>query len=105
FSYRDRDPLRPRLLSTRNLEPHYRVDVILEAFARVRERVPQATLTVAGYGSDETRLWNLAGDNVRFLGRVDNDAMPRHCAEDEIFLNASVVDNQPVSILEAFAAG
>ena len=31
--------------------------------------------------------------------------MPRLYAEADIFLNASVVDNQPVSILEAFASG
>ena len=31
--------------------------------------------------------------------------MPRVLDEADIFLNASVVDNQPVSILEAFAAG
>ena len=35
FDYRERRPLRPRLLSTRNLERHYRVDVIIEAFARL----------------------------------------------------------------------
>ena len=29
FVYRERRPLRPRLLSTRNLEPHYRIDVIV----------------------------------------------------------------------------
>jgi glycosyltransferase involved in cell wall biosynthesis len=31
--------------------------------------------------------------------------MPQIYADADIFLNASVVDNQPVSILEAFAAG
>jgi glycosyltransferase involved in cell wall biosynthesis len=105
FAYRARHPLRPRLLSTRNLEPYYRVDVVLDAFARVRAHLPEATLTVAGYGSEETRLRRLAGEGVRFVGRVDQESMPRLCDEADIFLNASVVDNQPVSILEAFAAG
>ena len=31
--------------------------------------------------------------------------MPQLYAEHDIFVNASVLDNQPVSILEAFAAG
>jgi glycosyltransferase involved in cell wall biosynthesis len=31
--------------------------------------------------------------------------MPSLCEEADIFVNASVVDNQPVSVLEAFAAG
>ena len=31
--------------------------------------------------------------------------MPRVCDAADIFVNSSVVDNQPVSVLEAFAAG
>jgi glycosyltransferase involved in cell wall biosynthesis len=109
FRYRDRLPLRPRLLSTRNLEPYYRVDVILEAFARFRAQEPAATLTVAGYGSEEPRLRRLAdslgGDAIRFVGKIDPEAMPSLYAEADVFVNASVVDNQPLSIIEALSAG
>jgi glycosyltransferase involved in cell wall biosynthesis len=105
FAYHERTPLQPRLISTRNLEPYYRVDVVLEAFARVRAEVHGATLTVAGYGSEEPRLRRLAGDGVRFVGKVDPESMPALLRDADIFVNASVVDNQPVSILEAFAAG
>ena len=38
FRYRERVPLRPRLLSTRNLEPHYDVDDTIAAFALLRAR-------------------------------------------------------------------
>jgi glycosyltransferase involved in cell wall biosynthesis len=105
FRYRDRSPLRPRLLSTRNLEPQYRVDIILEAFARLSERLPEATLTVVGYGSEEARLKRMATRGVRFVGRVEPVEMPSLYEFADIFVNASVIDNQPVSILEAFAAG
>jgi glycosyltransferase involved in cell wall biosynthesis len=105
FEYRARQPIRPRLLSTRNLEPYYRVDLILDAFALVRAEQPDATLTVAGFGSEESRLRRVAGEGVRFIGKVDPQSMPQVYTEADIFLNASVVDNQPVSILEAFAAG
>jgi len=105
FEYRARQPLRPRLLSTRNLEPNYRIDVVLEAFALLKEQQPDATLTVAGYGSEDARLRRLAVEGVGFIGKVDPQLMPQVCAEADIFLNASVIDNQPVSILEAFAAG
>ena len=104
FHYRERVPP-PRLVSTRNLEPHYRVDVVLEAFARVRAELPDATLTIAGYGSEESRLRHLAPAGVRFVGRVEPESMPRLLDDAGVFVNASVVDNQPVSILEAFAAG
>ena len=109
FQYRERAPLRPRLLSTRNLEPYYQVDVILEAFARFKAMEPAATLTVAGFGSEESRLRRraevIAGDAIRFVGKVDPERMPALYGEADIFLNASVVDNQPVSILEALSAG
>jgi glycosyltransferase involved in cell wall biosynthesis len=105
FVYQERTPLGPRLLSTRNLEPYYRVDVVLDAFAKLKVRYPDATLTVAGYGSEEPRLRERAVDGVRFVGRVAPDAMPALCAGADILMNASVVDNQPVSILEAFASG
>jgi glycosyltransferase involved in cell wall biosynthesis len=109
FRFRERRPLGPRLLSARNLEPHYRIDVIIEAFARLKPRHPDATLTIAGYGSQYSVLKSLAArtgvSGIEFVGRVEPAFMPRLYDRADIFLNASVVDNQPVSILEAFAAG
>jgi glycosyltransferase involved in cell wall biosynthesis len=109
FHYRERRPLRPRLLSTRNLEPYYRVDITLEAFALLKARYPDASLTIAGAGSEEGRLRRLAaslGDGgIRFVGPVAPQEIPSLYREADIFVNSSVVDNQPVSVLEAFASG
>ena len=108
FRFRERTPLRPRLLSTRNLEAIYRIDNTIEAFALLKQRRPELTLTIAGYGSEADRLRRLAapfGDAVRFIGRVEPQAMPDVYDDDDIFLNSSVIDNQPLSVLEAFAAG
>jgi glycosyltransferase involved in cell wall biosynthesis len=109
FTYRERRLLRPRLLSTRNLESHYGVDTTIEAFAMLKRRYPEATLTVAGAGSEERRLRALAramcGGGVRFLGRVEPSAIPALYESCDIYVNSSVIDNQPLSLLEAFAAG
>jgi glycosyltransferase involved in cell wall biosynthesis len=110
FRFRERRPLHPRLLSLRNLEPYYRVDMILHAFAAIRRRRADATLTVAGYGGEEARLKALADElgvasAVRFVGRTEPACVPALFDESDIFVNSSVLDNQPVSILEAFAAG
>ena len=109
FHYKERAPLRPRLLSTRNLEPHYGVDNTLEAFALLKAQCPETTLTVAGCGSEEGRLRRLATSlgtcGIRSVGRVEPPAMPALYEEADIFVNSSVVDNQPLSLLEAFAAG
>jgi glycosyltransferase involved in cell wall biosynthesis len=109
FRFRDRRSLRPHLVSTRNLERYYRVDNTLEAFAHVQARYPQATLSVAGDGSEEPQLRQLAASlgltGIRFLGRVEPNDLPAVLDEADVFVNSSVVDNQPVSMLEAFAAG
>jgi L-malate glycosyltransferase len=109
FRYRERAPLGPQLLSTRNLEPHYRVDDILQAFAILKPRRPDARLTIAGSGREAPRLQRLVAssglDGVRFVGRVEPPLMPRVYDDGNIFVNASVIDNQPLSVLEAFAAG
>ncbi len=109
FAYRERSDLRPRLLSVRNLEPHYRVDTVIEAFALLKKRYPEATLAVAGYGSQEAELRELAAglgvSGIRFLGRVEPENVPALYADADIFVNAAVIDNQPVSVLEAFASG
>lgn len=109
FVYRPRLHLAPRLLSNRNLEPHYRVDLTLRAFARVQQRWPDATLTVAGSGSQAGALRVLAHAlslrGVTFVGAVAPADMPGLMAAADIFVNASAIDNQPVSVLEAFAAG
>lgn len=109
FRFRRREPLQPKLLSVRNLEPIYRIENTLLAFAIIREKLPLATLTIAGYGSLESTLRSqadvlgLAG--VTFVGRVEPSEIAELYDKADIFINSSVVDNQPVSILEAFAAG
>jgi len=109
FQYRERPQPKPRLLSVRNLERHYRVDTTVSAFARVKTRFSDATLTIVGQGSEESTLRALAGklrvDGIRFAGAVDPEEMPKTYDAADIFVNASVIDNQPVSILEAFASG
>src|SRR4029077_8140774 len=42
---------------------------------------------------------------VQFIGAVDRAAMPKMYDAADVFVNMSDVDNQPVSILEAFASG
>ncbi|PYN34291.1 MAG: glycosyl transferase family 1 [Candidatus Rokuibacteriota bacterium] len=109
FRYRDRMPPHARFVSARNLEPIYRVNVTLEAFAMVRERLPSATLTIAGDGSERARLVRRAAAlgerGITFRGRVNPVDMPALYDEADIFVNSSIVDNQPLSVLEAFAAG
>jgi len=109
FPYRDRTEIRPRMLVTRHLEKIYDVETVLKAFRSVRESYSDASLWIAGTGSEEARLrglvsaWNL--QNVRFLGHVRHSELGKVYEERDILLNASHVDNFPAGLIEASGAG
>jgi len=109
FAFRLRDPLRPRLLSTRNFEPLYNVACTLRAFERIQARWPDAALTLVGAGSQERALRRLAAElklqNVEFAGPMPPDAIWRCYADADIYIQSPDIDNMPSSVLEAFASG
>jgi glycosyltransferase involved in cell wall biosynthesis len=109
FAYRERRPLRPALLSTRNFEPLYNVGCTLRAFASVQRRYPHASLTLVGAGSEEPRLRALAADlqlrQVTFTGPVAPADIARHYAEADIYVQTPSIDNMPGSVVEAFGSG
>jgi glycosyltransferase involved in cell wall biosynthesis len=109
FAFRERHPLRPRLLSTRNLGYPYNVGCTLRAFQIVQRSCPEATLTVVGTGADEPRLKQLAAqlglNGVVFTGAVAPDAIGEHYAANDIYLQSPDIDNAPASVIEAFASG
>jgi L-malate glycosyltransferase len=109
FAYRVRDPLAPRLLSTRNLEPLYNVACTLRAFRRIQARYPAAMLTVVGHGSEAARLQACASDlgirNVTFTGPVPPSEVHRYYGSADIYVQTPSIDNMPNSVIEAFASG
>lgn len=99
-----------KLLVARNLEAIYDNATVIRAFKLILEKIPSAQLTIAGSGYEEKDLKNLVNelnikDSVTFTGRVDNQDMPTLYQNSDIMLNASLVDNMPIAILEALACG
>ncbi|HEX8775493.1 MAG TPA: glycosyltransferase family 4 protein [Pyrinomonadaceae bacterium] len=110
FHFRERGSSpRPHFFSNRSFEPLYNVACTLRAFALIQQRFPEASLTLAGDGSQRAELERLAAEldlrHVTFTGCVLPERMPGLYDEADIFLNSSEIDNMPVSIIEAFAAG
>ena len=109
FRFRPRLRLHPRFLTNRNLESHYGVDHVLRAFARIQKTIPEAELIVAGDGSQRSSLQTLATQlglhNTTFTGRVEPEEIFTQYDAADVYLNGSNIDNQPLSILEAFACG
>jgi glycosyltransferase involved in cell wall biosynthesis len=109
FRYRERNPLRPHLVCTRGFSAYYSVDVVVKAFAEVQKEYPSATLDLVGDGPLETEVRKLVADlrlrNVNFAGVASRQEIGRYYDQADIFVNASWLDNMPVSVIEAFAAG
>jgi glycosyltransferase involved in cell wall biosynthesis len=109
FRFRERQPLRPVFLSCRSLEPEYNVACVLRAFALIQRRFPDARLTVAGDGSQRAELEQLARElclrNTEFTGMVQPSGMPAMYDAADVLLNATDVDNMPLSLIEAFSSG
>ncbi len=109
FRFRRRSPLGPNFFSNRNLEPLYNVGCILRAFSIIQQRFPEATLVVAGDGSQRSQLEQLARElnlkHTTFVGRVEQSRMHELYEQADIYLNSSNIDNMPGSLIESYAAG
>jgi glycosyltransferase involved in cell wall biosynthesis len=109
FVFRDRNPVRPRLVSTRNFDALYNVTATVRAFALVQKRWPEASLTLVGGGPREQQLRELVDQlrlrQVTFAGRVRPDEIARYYAENDIYIQSPNIDNMPTSVIEAFASG
>ena len=109
FRYRERHPARPLLVCTRGFEPYYRVDLVVRAFGLIKKEFSGARLWLVGKGSLESEIRALVRslqlEDVEFAGPVTRDKIGSFYDRADIFINASNLDNMPVSILEAFASG
>jgi glycosyltransferase involved in cell wall biosynthesis len=109
FTYRERPNPAPKMVVTRHLEALYDTESILRAFGEVQARYPEASLSIAGTGTQEASLRALAADlklrNVHFLGLVPRAKVPALYDRCDFLLNASKADNFPGSLVEAAAAG
>ncbi len=109
FSFRVRNPLRPHLICTRGFHPYYRIDLVVRAFAAIQREFPHARLDLVGQGPLEHEIRRLVADlgigGVSFVGVASREQIAQFYDSADIFINASCLDNMPVSILEAFASG
>jgi glycosyltransferase involved in cell wall biosynthesis len=109
FRYRERVPLRPHLVCTRGFSTYYSVDVVVRAFAEVKKEYPEAQIDLVGNGPLEGDIRKLVADlrltGVNFTGVASRQEIGKYYEQADIFINASWLDNMPLSVIEAFAAG
>ena len=96
----------PSIVYLGRLAPIKRVDVLLDAFARVRAELPEARLEVIGaptpYGEE---LRARAGEGVAFRGLIAEEQKSRALASAHVFALLSASEGLPIAPLEALACG
>ena len=88
------------------LEPQKRFDLLMQAFARLRQDRPDLLLLIAGEGSVRPQLEAEAarlglGDSCRLLGHCDDVAIVHHAMD--VFVQSSQYEGTPNAVLEAMA--
>jgi len=106
------DKPRFEIVSLRNWEPNYRIDVIVQAFALLRQRLPDAPvrLHLLGGGpladplAQQVRTLGLE-DRVSLHGRMDDAGMAGVLGRCKVSVSVPVSDATSVSVLESMACG
>jgi glycosyltransferase involved in cell wall biosynthesis len=96
-------PNAPLAVYTGRFAPEKRLDLLLEAWSMVRERIPNALLLLVGQGKAEADLRERAGAGAQFVGATDNVAPYLQAAD--VFVMSSAYEGLSVALLEAMATG
>jgi 1,2-diacylglycerol 3-alpha-glucosyltransferase len=100
----------PVLLSVGRVDPEKRLDFLIDAFALMADRIPEAHLVFAGDGSARKKLEEHAAatkvkNRIHFLGMVNRVELPDLLHDATLFLSASTTEVHPISVIEAIASG
>ena len=98
------------ILSSRSLEPVYDIETLVRSVPLVLEQRPEARFIIAGSGSQECFLKDLARElaiaqRITFLGRVPPEKIAAIMTKARVFVSTAVEDGTSVALLEALAAG
>ncbi len=100
----------PTLLYLGRLKAYKRVDVLIDAFARVRKRVPNAVLRLAGSGDSELGLEQQVeklglNGSVVFEGFVDDDRKVALFQQAWVSVVPSETEGWGMTVIESNACG
>jgi len=98
------------ILNTRHLRPVYGLHYLIYAMKMVTQRVKNVKLIIAGEGPLKNILLEAArklevDKYVRFVGTVPRTLMPKLMRASSIYVNTSLSEGCPVSLIEATASG
>jgi len=101
----------PTVISLRNLDPLYDVESLIRSIPMVIKEIPKSKFVIAGKGSEEARLKELAislgvSGNTKFVGFIPNEELPHYLASVDVYVSTSPSDaGLSASTAEAMACG
>ena len=111
FSFNDKYELKTiNAIITRSLEPEYKHDIILKAFAILKKKNIPFTLRIVGDGSMLKSLQKLAAElniekDVIFKGRVPNEKIAELLHNSNFYISMPITEGVSASLFEAMACG
>jgi glycosyltransferase involved in cell wall biosynthesis len=101
---------KPTILYIGRIDPEKSLDVLIEAFALVLKKIPNAQLVMVGDGASRNDLEKLAekldiSKSIRFLGRIIGSDLPKLYRVGKVFAITSKTETQSIVIMEAMATG
>lgn len=95
---------------TRSLNPEYQHDLILKAFAVLKQKNIPFNLTIIGDGIELKKLKSLAQElkiknEVDFVGRIDNNDIPAYLQKSNFYISMPSTEGVSASLFEAMACG
>ena len=102
-------PDAPVLFAMQRLSNEKRVDIVIESFAFVLKKHPEARLVIGGTGPALQGLQSLThqlgvADTVLFTGYIPDEDLPRYYAMADIFVFHSAYETFGIVLAEAMAA-
>ena len=103
------DPSKFTVLCVCRFYPRKRLELLLRAAARLRPRIPELEIRIAGGGPEEAKLLNLwrrlrLNGTMRWLGNVSQATLSREYQTCDVFCLPSVQEGFGIVFLEAMAA-
>jgi glycosyltransferase involved in cell wall biosynthesis len=113
YPYKLRQPGARRLTWLRAFHEIYNPAMAVQVLALLKREFPDIHLTMIGPDKGDGSLQKTRQEaerlcvieNLTLLGSVRKEDVPEKLADGDIFLNTARIDNTPVSVLEAMAAG
>jgi len=94
--------------SIKPLEELYNIDILIKSFAALHEKYPALKLLIAGEGSEERNLRDLAiklkvSEAITFTGRIPFSEISKYYNMIHVLVNISEYESFGVSVIEAMA--